>query len=54
MIAPPEYGLEGSMAMMPTLCPALRRWAASTATMVDFPLPGTPVIPTTCALPARP
>src|SRR5439155_409435 len=40
MIEPPEYGLLGSMAMIPTLWPALRRRPASTATMVDFPLPG--------------
>ena len=41
------------MATIPTLWPALRKSFASTPTMVDFPLPGTPVMPMTCAFPAR-
>jgi hypothetical protein len=52
-IEPPEYGLEGSTAMMPTFEPAARKRSASADTSVDFPLPGTPVSPMTCARPAR-
>ena len=52
-IAPPEYGLDGSTATMPTLSPRSRIRRASLPTSVDLPLPGTPVMPTTCARPAR-
>ncbi len=52
-IAPPEYGLDGSMATMPTFSPRSRKTAVSFATSVDFPLPGTPVRPMTWAEPAR-
>jgi hypothetical protein len=41
------------MAMMPTLLPPSRSRAASRPTSVDFPEPGTPVMPITCDLPAR-
>ena len=51
-IEPPEYGLDGSMATMPTRCPRARNSAVSRATSVDLPLPGTPVRPITCARPA--
>ena len=51
-IAPPENGLEGSIAMMPTLRPSFRMVSTNLLTSVDFPLPGTPVSPTMCARPA--
>src|SRR5689334_21833455 len=52
-IEPPENGLDGSIATMPTLRRDARTAAASFETSVDLPLPGTPVMPTTCARPAR-
>ena len=45
-------GDDGSIATMPTRRPVRRISAASFATSVDLPLPGTPVMPTTCARPA--
>src|SRR5262245_4906910 len=51
-IDPPENGLDGSIATIATRRPLLRIDAASLATSVDLPLPGTPVMPTTCARPA--
>jgi hypothetical protein len=50
-MAPPENGLDGSMATMPTLRPSARSVRASRATSDDLPQPGTPVMPTTCAWP---
>ena len=50
---PPEKGLDGSTAMMPTLRPDFRTSATSLDTSVDLPLPDTPVTPTTWARPAR-
>src|SRR5512134_248560 len=52
-IAPPENGLEGSIATMPTVRPVDRNCWASARTMVDLPLPGTPVIPMVWARPAN-
>ena len=49
MIAPPVYGELGSTASTPTRLPAARQAAIRALTSVDLPLPGGPVIPTTCA-----
>ena len=51
-MAPPENGLDGSMATMPTRRPDARIALARPRTRVDLPLPGTPVMPITWALPA--
>jgi hypothetical protein len=52
MMLPPEYGLDGSTAMMPTRLPLARNLSVSVDTSVLLPLPGTPVMPITCARPA--
>src|SRR4051794_33448690 len=49
--APPENGEDGSMASTPTRFPSRRSAVTSAEVVVDFPTPGGPVIPTTCALP---
>src|SRR5512132_1579736 len=50
-MAPPEKGLDGSTATMPTVRPLSRYFCANARTIVDLPLPGTPVIPMTWARP---
>src|SRR5438477_504868 len=45
--APPENGLEGSTATMPTVSPSARSSAVRRSTTVDLPAPGGPVTPTT-------
>ena len=50
-IAPPENGLLGSTAIMPTDLPRLRYSLVSLSVSVLFPAPGGPVIPMTYALP---
>jgi len=49
--APPENGLVGSTAMIPTRAPARRYSPASFSTRVLFPAPGDPVTPMTSAFP---
>lgn len=49
--APPENGLDGSIATTPTLFPSLRAWVIIRSTSVDFPAPGGPVTPITTAFP---
>src|SRR2546421_3873891 len=49
--APPLKGLVGSTATMPTRWPAARNNAVTRSVSVDFPAPGGPVIPITCARP---
>ena len=49
--APPETGLDGSMAITPTRFPALRSTEIRAETSVDLPAPGGPVTPTRCARP---
>src|SRR5438552_11758317 len=49
--APPLKGLVGSTATMPTRWPAARSRAVTRSVSVDFPAPGGPVIPITCARP---
>src|SRR5215468_4884412 len=49
--APPVKGLEGSTAMMATRSPSARSREVRRSTRVDFPAPGGPVTPTTCARP---
>src|SRR5689334_3606166 len=51
-IAPPENGLDGSIAITPTRRPSARIACTSLLTNVDLPLPGTPVMPMICARPA--
>ena len=46
-IAPPEYGLVGSIATIPTVLPRLRNSFAILSVRVDLPAPGGPVIPIT-------
>ena len=46
-IAPPENGLVGSTAIMPTVLPRLRNSLASLSVKVLLPAPGGPVIPMT-------
>ena len=46
-MAPPENGLVGSMAMMPTVLPCLRYSFASLSVSVLLPAPGGPVMPST-------
>jgi hypothetical protein len=50
-MAPPENGLDGSMASTPTSAPSLRMRAISLSVSVDLPAPGAPVIPTVYADP---
>src|SRR3990172_3523948 len=50
-IAPPENGLVGSMATIPTVFPFSRRCPIRQSTRVDFPAPGAPVMPRRYALP---
>ena len=50
-MAPPEKGLVGSTAIMPTVCPCWRAWAVSASVMVLLPAPGGPVMPTQYPLP---
>ena len=53
-IAPPVKGLEGSTATIATVCfCATRMFFARQLTKDDLPVPGAPVMPTRCALPAR-
>ena len=51
--APPVMGLDGSMAMTATCRPRSSHAPSSALTRLDLPLPGTPVMPTTRARPAR-
>src|SRR5581483_2134419 len=51
--APPVNGLEGSTAMMPTVCSSARSSAVRRSTTVDLPAPGGPVTPITYACRAR-
>jgi hypothetical protein len=44
-MAPPENGLDGSMASTPTSTSSLRMRPISLSVSVDFPAPGAPVIP---------
>ena len=46
-IAPPEYGLVGSIATIPTVLPRLRYSLANLSVRVLLPAPGGPVIPIT-------
>ncbi len=46
-------GLEGSIAITPTVSPDARKWPASRSMRVLFPLPGGPVIPIRRAEPMR-
>ena len=46
-MAPPEKGLVGSTAMMPTVFPRLRYSLAILSVMVLLPAPGGPVMPST-------
>ena len=48
-MAPPETGLDGSTAMMPTVLPQRAQVAMTALTSVDLPAPGGPVKPTTRA-----
>ena len=52
--APPLIGLDGSMATTAIVWPCASQRPSSASTSVDLPLPGTPVMPTTQARPARP
>ena len=45
-MAPPEKGLDGSMASTPTSAPSFRIRVISLSVSVDFPDPGAPVMPT--------
>jgi hypothetical protein len=50
--APPEKGLVGSTATMPTVRPARRQCSASASTSVLLPAPGGPVMPMRRARPS--
>ena len=49
--APPENGELGSTAITPTRFPRARNAPTSAEVVVDFPTPGDPVRPITCAVP---
>ena len=51
--APPLIGLDGSIAITAIAWPCASQAPSSASTSVDLPLPGTPVMPTTQARPAR-
>src|SRR5499426_353964 len=52
-IAPPVTGLEGSTATTPIRRPRRKSSPSNALIRVDLPVPGTPVMPITCARPSR-